>query len=141
MRAAGVGRLSDLQTLRVTTRTVMSQGTVMVAARTPARPSINWSAVATESRTAASADRQILLASVLANQNSQPVLARALALAPAAPAGSAPSPVPPAHTGVSLAAGATGVLPRTAETVQPLAHLVKLRTRPRSATSTASRSE
>jgi hypothetical protein len=135
MNAAGVQRLSDLQTLRITTRTVMSSGTVMVAARAQTTPTVNWAAVATEFRAAAPADRKTLLASVLANQNSQPVLARAAALpAPATPARPVISPVspiarvPPAGV-VPTPAALTGVLARTAVTTRALTQLVRLENR------------
>ena len=139
MNAAGVQRLSDLQTLRITTRTVMSSGTVMVAARTQTTPSVNWAAVATQFRAAAPAERKTLLASVLANQNSQPLLAQAAALPPAAAALSTPvrsvipsaspiAPAPPAAV-VPTPAALTGVLARTALRTQPLTELVRLENR------------
>jgi hypothetical protein len=133
MNAAGVDRLSDLQTLRITTRTVMSSGTVMVASRAQAISSVNWAAVATDFRAAAPAERKTLLASVLANQNSQPVLARAAALSAPVPPTIRPAPTPslPAVPAGVLTgpAGVAEVLPRTAVTRLPLTRLVRLENR------------
>ena len=70
-------RLSDLQTLRITTRTVISSGMVLVAGKKA--PVINWSDIAIKFRAAAGLERQTMLAQNLTNQNSEKVLLKAAA--------------------------------------------------------------
>jgi hypothetical protein len=87
MNAAGVERLSDLETLQIVRPTAISRGTVMVAAKKRAMPPVKWGQLATDFRAATPAARQNLLAQFLANQNSKAVLTRAAAATATAPAG------------------------------------------------------
>lgn len=87
MNAAGVQRISDLDTLRITTKTVMTSGMVMVASKK--KPVINWAQVATQFRAGNITARQQMFAQLLPNQNSQAVLAKAVAANPRAVAGEA----------------------------------------------------
>jgi hypothetical protein len=76
MNATGVQRISDLETLKITTKTVLTSGMVMVAAKK--QPQINWNAVATAFRGATTVERQKTFAHILPNQNSEAILARAV---------------------------------------------------------------
>jgi hypothetical protein len=76
MNAAGVERLSELQTLKITTRTVITKGMVLVAGKKA--PTIDWSSIVNEFRAATKADKQKLLARTLTNQNSEKVLLKAV---------------------------------------------------------------
>lgn len=74
MNAAGVQKLSDLETLRITTRTLVSPGKVLVAAKKGS--SINWTDVAKNFKLADGNAKREILAKYLVNRNSAPVLKR-----------------------------------------------------------------
>ncbi len=81
MNAAGVQKLSDLQTLRITTKTVVTSGMVLVAGKKS--PPLVWAEIATKFRAATALEKQSMLAQVLTNQNSQKILTRAVTSPPA----------------------------------------------------------
>lgn len=72
MNAAGVQKLSDLETLQITTRTVMSSGKVLVASKKG--PSIKWGEVVKGFKLADAKAKREVLAKYLVNRNSVPVL-------------------------------------------------------------------
>jgi hypothetical protein len=75
MNAAGVKKLSDLGTLKITTKTVMNRGKVIVAPSKPQRVEINWKNIASEySKQPGLAEKRNILATFLPNKNSVPVL-------------------------------------------------------------------
>ncbi|HSM73531.1 MAG TPA: IPT/TIG domain-containing protein, partial [Desulfobacterales bacterium] len=95
MNAAGVAKISDLSTLRITRRTVMTPGKVMVAARKQqAAADVNWGKVAQSIVLANPQEKRAMLARYMTNRNSTKVLS-GLKVAPA-PAGAAAAPPPPA---------------------------------------------
>lgn len=83
MNAAGVQKLSDLQTLRIATRTVMTPGKVLLAPRKGLGSVVDWGALSTQFVSAAPQARRQVLAASLANRNSMKTL-RALPLSAAA---------------------------------------------------------
>ncbi len=90
MNAAGVQKLSDLQTLRVTTRTVMTAGKLMVAPRRSRVTHVDWGVLATSFAHADAKDRRALLAEQLTNRNSATQLRKLGAVVTPAPAVSSP---------------------------------------------------
>ena len=75
LAAAGVEDVSALATLRIDKPTQIVRNQIIVAPR-KAIPSVTWSGIANELATASVADATILVASVLANQNSAAILKR-----------------------------------------------------------------
>ena len=84
LTAAGVARLSDLSTLRITARTVMTPGRVMIAPKATNVGKVDWSKVATEIATGQAATTRTRLAQFLTNRNSSAVLKAAAPAAAAA---------------------------------------------------------
>ncbi len=84
MNAAGVQRLTDLSTLQIKTRTVMTPGKVLVAPRASGGTKVNWSQLAQEMATANVGTARTRLAQFMTNRNSSGVLTTAAASAAAA---------------------------------------------------------
>jgi IPT/TIG domain len=82
MNAAGVQKLSDLETLRINVRTVMTPGKVLVAARKSTDAAIDWAKIAVELVTANAAGKRELMARTLPNRNSAATLNRFQIAAP-----------------------------------------------------------
>ncbi|MFC5650681.1 IPT/TIG domain-containing protein [Paenibacillus solisilvae] len=77
INAAGVEKLSDLDTLRITTKTVMTQGKILLAPRKNNVRQIDWGAIAKEFTAAANKDLlRENLAKYMINRNSSPTLKR-----------------------------------------------------------------
>jgi hypothetical protein len=85
MNAAGVQKLSDLDTLRINVRTVMTPGKVLVAARKSPAVSVDWSKVAKEFVVAGAAGKRDVLARMMTNRNSAGTLNKFQVAAPLTP--------------------------------------------------------
>ncbi|MFC4778853.1 LamG-like jellyroll fold domain-containing protein [Paenibacillus sp. GCM10023252] len=71
MNAAGVDKLSDLDTLKIVNKTVITPGKIIVAPRRSASPGINWGLIAKELATSVNAGvKREKLAQYLVNRNS-----------------------------------------------------------------------
>jgi concanavalin A-like lectin/glucanase superfamily protein/IPT/TIG domain-containing protein len=133
MNAAGVQRISDLQTMRITTRTVMTRGKVLVAAKKLAKPPVKWGDIATQFRAATAAERKTMLAQLLTTQNSRTVLTSAATTAPStgtittSPVMTA-APVAPTSVVTAPVSPRIGVaLPRAAALAgEPIADLIRV---------------
>lgn len=82
MNAAGVQKLSDLDTLQIKVRTVMTPGKVLVAPKKSSWTPIDWSKIAENFVVANAVKKRDLLASVLTNRNSAAVLNKMQVVAP-----------------------------------------------------------
>ncbi|MEM6441613.1 MAG: hypothetical protein AAF763_18195, partial [Pseudomonadota bacterium] len=130
MNAAGVEKLSDLQTLDITTRTVMTPGRVIVAAKTAPTRKPNWGKLAKDLTLGSAAAKRTLLAGTLANRNS----VKALGLVVDGDFG--PS-APRASAGAGPGAGSGAGAARVAAPVAGLAEAGQAFARPTTATPAA----
>jgi len=100
--AAGVNRLSDLSTLRISTPTTMTKGKILVAPKASAVSPVQWGALAKEVATGNAATVRTRMAQYLTNRNSASVLTKMTGTP--APAASAAKPVTAATAPVTTAA-------------------------------------
>jgi hypothetical protein len=114
--AAGVGRLSDLSTLKISTPTTMTPNKILVAPK-PASSVINWAQVAAEVATGKADVTRTRLAQYMTNRNSTAVMQKLTA--PAAAAAAAPASSTPA--------AATRTAATTAATASPALSSVALK--------------
>lgn len=84
MNAAGVQKLSDLDTLQINVRTVMTPGKVLVAPRRSSAAITDWSQIAKDFLAKNATSKRDLLARLLTNRNSAAVLNRMPLVTPAA---------------------------------------------------------
>jgi hypothetical protein len=118
MNAAGVERLSDLSTLRVTAPMQMVPGRIVVAPRR-STSTIDWSQVASQFVGAATATaRRDTLARFLTNRNSKAVLTR-MPTAPITPSTPITPMTPPTLLGPAILAPTTPVRPPTLTPIRP----------------------
>jgi hypothetical protein len=97
MNAAGIEKLSDLDTLPVRQRTPLARGQILVAPRKSAAITVNWADVAKQFRAGDLTARRSLLASHLTNRNSVDFLKAISVQTPAAPAAAAAPAAPVAR--------------------------------------------
>ncbi len=74
MNAAGVEKISDLDTLRISVPTKISKGKVLVANKKSDTSKINWKSVAVNFKNSTIAEKQTQLAKYLPNRNSLKIL-------------------------------------------------------------------
>lgn len=74
LNAAGVEKLSDLENFRIDQPTVLTPGTVLVAAKKQAQPKPDWSKIADIIRKASPVEKRMTLATTLTNRNSLKLL-------------------------------------------------------------------
>jgi hypothetical protein len=116
MNAAGVGSLSDLDTLPVRTRTSLSRGQVLVAPKKGNVVRVNWADIATQFRAGDAVARRNILAAHLTNQNSTRFLRNLPTqqlVPPAMPPH--PAPAPPALLGHGIQPNPLSMRLRTQE--------------------------
>ncbi len=101
MNAAGVQRLTDLSKLKITARTVMTPGRVIIAPRASKISPVDWSKLAKEMVTANASTARTRLAQFMTNRNSSAVLKAA------APAAAASAAAASATTAASTASAAS----------------------------------
>lgn len=106
MNAAGVQKLSDLDTLRINVRTVMTPGKVLVAARKTSSATIDWSKIAKDFVSANVGAKRDLLARTMTNRNSVSVLNK---LQVATPVVGNPSPIIGNVSPIGIGGRVTGV--------------------------------
>jgi hypothetical protein len=104
--AAGVGRLSDLSTLKLSAPVTMTPNKVLVAPKAAA-PAINWAQLATEIAGGKADVTRTRLAQYLTNRNSSAVVQKIAAPAPVAAAAAAPAAT---HVAATTVASVTPVL-------------------------------
>ena len=86
MNVAGVEKISDLSTLKLTVPTSMSNGKVLIAAKKTSSATINWKALATKFQTLNTLQKKSFLAKYVTNRNSSNILKDAKVTTPRRPA-------------------------------------------------------